>query len=97
MIDMFLAFGSNKQGNKIKYNYVFGESQPTISVIFLLTAFLCVPTMLMVKPQILKRRLAAYAIHGHAYHNGDEVHTAENHIEGGGKGSSFLSNEKAAA
>lgn len=58
MIDMFLAFGDNKNlDGSEKYKYVF-SGQASISVILLLVAFISVPTMLMVKPMILKRRLA---------------------------------------
>ena len=66
MIDMFLAFGNNKdaKGDE-KYNYVFA-GQETISIIFLFVAFLSVPIMLMVKPLILKKKLNAD--HGNHVH-----------------------------
>jgi V-type H+-transporting ATPase subunit a len=68
MIDMFLAFGDNKNidGGE-KYKYVF-NGQAGISIILLLVAFISVPTMLMVKPLILKRRLAHHN-HGAAEHH----------------------------
>jgi len=60
MIDMFLSIGDNKnKDGDEKYKYVFA-GQGTISVILLIVAFICVPTMLYVKPMILKRRLAAH-------------------------------------
>jgi V-type H+-transporting ATPase subunit a len=60
MIDMFLAQGSNKDNkDKIKYNYIFGNSQQTISVILLLVSFICIPAMLVVKPMVLNRRMKA--------------------------------------
>ena len=59
MIDMFLATASNEDANgKAKYNYVF-EGQQVISIILLLIAFASIPVMLMVKPQVLKRRMRA--------------------------------------
>jgi V-type H+-transporting ATPase subunit a len=62
MIDMFLAIGDNtKPDGGEKYKYVF-SGQATISVILLLVAFISVPTMLMVKPLILKRRLAHHHV-----------------------------------
>lgn len=60
MIDMFLKFGDNtdpKTGNEL-YHHVVG-GQRAIGIIFLIVAFFCVPTMLAVKPLILKRRLEA--------------------------------------
>lgn len=58
MIDIFLNVGSNEGSDgKAKYLYVFGETQKSVSVIFLLIAFICVPVMLLVKPLILKREL----------------------------------------
>ena len=57
MIDMFLAFGSNLNANgSVKYSYVF-SGQQAISIILLITAFICVPMMLLVKPLVLKSRM----------------------------------------
>lgn len=63
MIDIFLAQGSNMDGNKLKYNYVYGGLQQPLSMIFLLLAFIAIPTMLYVKPKVLQRRIKA--LHGH--------------------------------
>lgn len=69
MIDIFLAFGNNKNADGTpKYNYVFPTAQQTVSVIFLVIAFLCVPLMLAVKPMILKRQLEH---HDHHHHEND--------------------------
>ena len=65
MIDIFLNGASNSLKGEIKckdvksdeYNYVLGGQQG-MSIVFLLIAFICVPTMLIVKPMILKKRLA---------------------------------------
>jgi V-type H+-transporting ATPase subunit a len=71
MIDIFLAMASNKDAdNKDKYLYVFPKSQQSISLIFLVVTFICVPTMLLVKPLILKKRLENDA---HHHHHGNEV------------------------
>ena len=72
MIDMFLGGGSNKAVDSTgkeytKYNFVLGSAQQGIAVTLLLIAFICVPTMLLVKPLILKKQLAN---HGH----GPNVH-----------------------
>jgi len=58
MIDIFLAGASNKatdpQGKEFtKYNYVM-EGQAQASIALLLIALVCVPTMLCVKPLILR-------------------------------------------
>jgi hypothetical protein len=39
----------------------YGGPQQAISIIFVLVAFITVPTMLLVKPLILKRRLEHHA------------------------------------
>jgi V-type H+-transporting ATPase subunit a len=65
MIDIFLAFGDNKKADgSIKYNYVFPSSQQSVSILFLVISFLCVPLMLAVKPLVLKRQLE-HADHHH--------------------------------
>lgn len=71
MIDIFLAMGDNKGADgKPKYNYVFPSSQRMLSLIFLVLSFICVPTMLLVKPLILKKRLENDP---HHHHHGNEV------------------------
>jgi hypothetical protein len=66
MIDIFLAFGNNKNADgTIKYNYVFPSSQQSISIMFLVISFLCVPLMLAVKPMVLKRQLEHEDHHHH--------------------------------
>ena len=66
MIDIFLAFGNNKNTDgTVKYNYVFPSSQQSVSIIFLVISFLCVPIMLAVKPMILKKQLE----HGDHHHH----------------------------
>lgn len=61
MIDIFLAFGNNKDADgKVKYSYIFGDIQPVLSVIFLIVAFVSVPVMLYVKPNVLIRRMKAH-------------------------------------
>jgi V-type ATPase 116kDa subunit family len=64
MIDIFLAMGNRDKKtaavcdlDKYEYNEAV-SGQQSISMIFLVVAFLCVPVMLMVKPLILKRQLA---------------------------------------
>jgi V-type H+-transporting ATPase subunit a len=66
MIDIFLAFGNNKNTDgSIKYNYVFPSSQQSLSILFLLISFICVPLMLAVKPLVLKRQLEHEDHHHH--------------------------------
>mmetsp|Transcript_14559 Transcript_14559/g.14187 ORF Transcript_14559/g.14187 Transcript_14559/m.14187 type:complete len:177 (+) Transcript_14559:1680-2210(+) len=57
MINMFLAIGKNPEdpadGEPIQYNNIFGgasSTQTTISIVFVLIMFICVPLMLCVKP-----------------------------------------------
>ena len=67
MIDIFLNGASNKLKSEIRcpgvtsdeYNYVL-QGQAGMSIVFLLIALVCVPTMLIIKPMILKRRLAEH-------------------------------------
>ena len=67
MIDIFLNGASNDIKGTIEckgvkspeYNYVAG-GQKGMSIVFLLLALICVPVMLMVKPLILKKELAAH-------------------------------------
>lgn len=79
MIDIFLNGASNANKTMVKctnvkepkeYNYVFaGDGQQAISIIFLLLALVCVPVMLLVKPLILKKSLAAHEDEaGHGVH-----------------------------
>ena len=85
MIDIFLAMGNNEnEDGSIKYQYVFGPSQKTVSQILLVIAFVSIPVMLIVKPLILKRRL-------HVAH-GVEVQKVEYEI--GRDGKSLVRNEK---
>jgi V-type H+-transporting ATPase subunit a len=89
MIDMFLAVGNNKDANgNLKYDYVFGSAQPFISTAFLLIAFICVPTMLYVKPLILKKRLENS--------HGQDVHVQQDQLQYqvANDGKSFIKNEK---
>ena len=84
MIDIFLNGASNKLKGDIKcegvtsdeYNYVFGGQQG-LSIVFLLIAFVCVPTMLIVKPLILKKRLADH----HNSEAGDGVEVKAERIQ----------------
>jgi V-type H+-transporting ATPase subunit a len=70
MIDIFLAFGNNKNADgSIKYNYVFPSSQQSMSILFLVISFICVPLMLAVKPMVLKRQLE----HEHHHHHDNDV------------------------
>ena len=87
MIDMFLAGGSNKKSeNEEKYYYLF-NGQQTVSIIFLLVAFASVPLMLLVKPLVLKRRMAA--------HHGNHVDVQQEYVqyEASKDGKSLIKNE----
>jgi len=64
MIDIFLNGASNVKGGKVEYRYVFfadadgnGGPQATVSLIFVIIALICTPTMLLVKPLVLKKEL----------------------------------------
>jgi V-type H+-transporting ATPase subunit a len=97
MIDIFLNGASNELKNpvtcpgiktSVEYNYVVG-GQKALSIIFLLIAFACVPVMLMVKPLILKKRMALE--HGEAGH-GVEIKSEKILYEG--SNSKLLGDEK---
>jgi len=101
MIDIFLNGASNELKGEIKcqgvtsdeYNYVLG-GQRGMSIVFLLIAFVCVPTMLIVKPMILKRRLAD---HHHKSEAGDGVEVKAERIlyeSGNGTNNGSLKNSK---
>jgi len=85
MIDIFLAMGNNENADgTIKYQYVFGPAQKTVSQILVLIAFVSVPMMLMVKPLILKGRL----------HGAHAVQVQKVEYEIGKDGKSLVRNEK---
>ena len=92
MIDIFLAGASNKAEDATgkeytKYNYVM-EGQQGASIALLLIALVCVPTMLCVKPLILRSQLKN---HGHGPHV--HVHTESVQYEKNPEGKGFVKNE----